>query len=204
MKNLFFVSLSIMALILNSCDDEGQNLNSKVISTSIKNLPADTVTGFGPMGEPLGTTNHFTFFRLSDSSIVQLQDSATTKWDIAFRGSSIIINSGTSGPGQAGAFLYNGLFSTLLEVPTDSIFKIDNSPTFSIGKGWYSYDPVTMILSATPGKIIVFRTTEAKYAKLEILSYYKNAPASPNAFKDLPRYFTFRYVYQENGSKSFE
>ncbi|MEP7195194.1 MAG: HmuY family protein [Saprospiraceae bacterium] len=204
MKKVFLISLSLVSIILSSCDNEDTTPDSKVSSTYVRNLPADTVTGFGPMGQPLGTTDHFTFFRFSDSSIVSLIDSASVKWDLGFRGSTIIVNSGTSGPGQASAFIYDGLFSALQEVPNGIVFKVDTASTYAIGKLWSTYNPAAMILSATPGKVIVIKTADAKYAKVEILSYYKNSPPNPNATQDLPRYYTFRYVLQTNGTKSFE
>lgn len=145
----------------------------------------------------------FTFFRLADSSIVPNTDSATTKWDIGFRGSTIIINGGSSGPGQGGAFIFSGLFSDLKEVPADSTFRVDQSlSNTAIGKGWYDYNGAAMVFTPKPGKVLVIRTADNKFAKLEILSYYKNAPANPT-LNDPARYFTFRYVYQADGTKKF-
>jgi hypothetical protein len=45
---------------------------------------------------------------------------------------------------------------------------------------------------------LVFRTHDGKVAKVEILSYYRDAPAQPNAFTDEARFYTFRYVYNPN------
>ena len=61
-----------------------------------------------------------------------------------------------------------------------------------------------MIVSPIAGRVIIVKTADGKFAKLEILSYYKNAPATPNAMTDMARYFTFRYVYQPDGSKKLE
>ena len=61
-----------------------------------------------------------------------------------------------------------------------------------------------MIFSPTPGKTLVVKCSDGKYAKIELLSYYKGSPVAPDAFKDQARYYTFRYVYQSNGSKKFE
>ena len=44
------------------------------------------------------------------------------------------------------------------------------------GNGWYTYQgPPVNLITPTPGKILVFRTNDGKYAKMEILSYYKDA-----------------------------
>ncbi|MFN8280199.1 MAG: HmuY family protein [Saprospiraceae bacterium] len=203
MKIIYLFSL-LTVFALFSCNDDNDNLIT-VQSTTIKNLAADPTTGFDPTtGAPVGDKKIFTFFRLSDSAIVDHADSATSKWDIGFRANKIIINSGISGPGQAGAFIYNGLFSDLKSVPADSVFKTDTNTALAIGSSWSTYNPATMIVSPTPGKVLVLRTADGKYAKMEILSYYKNAPVSPNAFQDEARYYTYRYSYQADGSKKFE
>ena len=145
----------------------------------------------------------FTFFRLSDSSIVANSDSTTSKWDIAFRANTILINSGSSGPGSAGAFLLDGVYQSISEVPADSSFHIDQAPVYASGKNWYTYDQAAFVFYPKPGKVLILRTSDQKYAKLEILSYYKNAPTTPNYRTDLARYYTFRYIIQQDGSKKF-
>lgn len=206
MKTIYYALLISFVVMAMSCSDDDPVVPQGIVSVTIKNLPADPATGRDPItGAPIGTKNLFTFFRFSDSTIVPNSDSATSKWDIGFKGSTIIVNSGISGPGNASAFTYNGLFSELKEVPSDSIFRQDvTASDLAIGKSWYVYDPVAMILQAKPGKTFVIRTANNKYVKLEILSYYKDAPANPNAFVDLDRYYTFRYVYQADGSKKFQ
>ncbi|MBK6352017.1 MAG: HmuY family protein [Saprospiraceae bacterium] len=99
----FFPAMLLFAFILgvSSCNDDEDNSTSTVSSVNVKDLPADPTTGFDPTtGMPVGDKKIFTFFRLADSSIVPNSDSATTKWDIGFRGSTIITNGGSSGPGQ--------------------------------------------------------------------------------------------------------
>ena len=61
------------------------------------------------------------------------------------------------------------------------------------------------MITPIPGKILVVRTRDGKYAKIEILSYYKGAPANPNPMTDASRYYTFRFLYNPNeGSNSLE
>ena len=76
------------------------------------------------------------------------------------------------------------------------------------GKGWYTYDGPNNLITATPGRVLVIRTASGKYAKVEILNYYKGgvtpittASDSIKAFDS--RYYTFRYSYQSNGSTTF-
>ena len=50
---------------------------------------------------------------------------------------------------------------------------------------------------------MIFKTADSKYAKMEILSYYQDAPVTPTSTtKD--RYYTFRYIYQADGSKKLK
>ena len=91
-----------------------------------------------------------------------------------------------------------------------SLITQDSSEGYAIasgsGNGWDTYTgPPTYLISPTPGKILVFRTRDGKYAKMEILSYYLGAPENPDAFSDPSRYYTFNYVYQPNeGVTGFE
>ncbi|HNV28751.1 MAG TPA: HmuY family protein [Cyclobacteriaceae bacterium] len=186
-----------------------------VVATTFTNLAADPGTGFNPSnGQPTGLTRQFTFFSFKTGDIVAHADSATNKWDLGFNGTTIIVNSATSGLGTSQAQIVSGIFDELAIAPTDG-YKSDNDvapiagapnanlaiPTGS-GQGWYTYDGVNMVNKPTAGKIIVVKTSEGRYAKMEILSYYKDAPANPT-FNNTARYYTFRYVYQPNETTSF-
>ena len=71
------------------------------------------------------------------------------------------------------------------------------------GNGWYNYAGApTYLISPIPGKILVIRTRDGALAKLEILSYYKDAPSMPNAFSDQSQYYTFNYLYNPNKNSS--
>jgi hypothetical protein len=55
----------------------------------------------------------------------------------------------------------------------------------------------------------VIRTASGKYAKIEIQNYYKggvtpDATASDADKLSKQRYYTFRYLLQPNGTKTFE
>ena len=60
-----------------------------------------------------------------------------------------------------------------------------------------------MIITPIAGVTLVIRTADGKYAKMQIISYYKDAPQliDPNG---QTRMYTFRYVYQPNGTKKFQ
>ena len=179
--------------------------------TTVQNVQADTIIGIPPMGQPFGS-GKFTFFSLVDGKIIPNSDSASTKWDIGFRGTTIITNNGTSGPGVGGAFVQVGLFTNINSVSNDSTIKTDNAPSFAIttgsNRGWYIYDGAKNLVTPIPGRVLIIRTATGKYAKLEINNYYKggvtlDASASDFTKTTQQRYYTFRYTYQANGSKNF-
>ncbi|MCY7362832.1 MAG: HmuY family protein, partial [Ignavibacteria bacterium] len=148
-----------------------------------------------------------------NNKIIPNSDSASTKWDIGFRGTTIITNSGNSGPATGGAFIYVGLFDGLKTKHADSVFKVDNAPsayaiTSGSNRGWYVYDGINNLINPIPGRVLVIRTASGKFAKIEIINYYKGGVTPPasasDAFKSSEqRYYTFRFTFQPNGTKVF-
>ena len=177
-------------------------------ATTFSNLQADPPSGgYNPAnGQPIGVTKKYTFFSFSTGAIVVNADSATSKWDIGFNGTTIIVNSGTSGPGSGAAFVQSGVFDEIMVAP-ESGYLTDNKNSTSAplaipkgsGNGWYNYAPATNVISPIAGRVIMVKTSDGKYAKMEILSYYKDAPATPGP-TSVDRYYTFRYNYQSNGT----
>lgn len=202
-----------LSIALVACSKDEETIVVPVSAITVRDLAADTVTGLGVDGRPqsAGTT---TYYSLVDNKVIASTDAATTKWDIAFSSTKILVNSGTSGPGLGGAFVFIGLFDALKTIPADSNFATDNAnaASFAIplgsGRAWYTYDGLTTLVSPIAGRVLVIRTANGKYAKIEILSYYKGGvtlPASASVSDKLfkQRYYTFRYAYQPNGSKTF-
>jgi hypothetical protein len=191
-NKLFVCAFAVVTMLAVSCSKDDESPAGAVINTvTIKNLDADAAA-----------TGHFTFFRLSDSTIVPLADSASTKWDIGFNATSIIVNSGINGPGTATAQLVTGTYASLTAAPATGYLK-DSAGGRAIG-AWYIYNGATHIISPNTAKTIVVKTNSNKYAKIMVTSYYKNAPAAPDAFTDLARYYTFQYTIQQNGTTSFQ
>lgn len=200
MKTIKLLVLSIMLISFFNCEDDGPNLQD-IQSVSIEDLYAPQEGG---QGQPIsGTFARFDFE-------TGLQTESETEWDVAFRGTSIIVNGGTSlgttdepeRTGDAGVYIFDGTMAEMVAVETSLIIQ-DSPDGYAIqsgsGNGWYTYaGPPTYLINPTPGKILVFRTRDGKYAKMEILSYYLGAPENPDAFSDPSRYFTFNYVYQPN------
>ena len=202
-----------LSIALVACSKDEETIVVPVSAITVSNLAADTVTGLGVDGRPqsAGTT---TYYSLVDNKVIASTDAASTKWDIAFSSTKILVNSGTSGPGLGGAFVYVGLFDALKTIPADSNFATDNAIAASYavplgsGKAWYTYDGLTTLISPIAGRVLVIRTATGKFAKIEILNYYKGGvtlPATASTIDKLTkqRYYTFRYAYQPNGAKTF-
>src|SRR4030095_2862688 len=212
MKTKLITLTVLTGIVLASCDKDEVPAPVTVQTKTVSSLQADTIIGISSAGQPYGS-GKYTLYSLESNAIIANTDSATTKWDIGFRGTTIIINGGNSGPGAGGAFIYKGTFSDLAKIPADSTFRTDNAPTsYAIktgsGNGWYSYNGATNLITAIRGRILVIRTAAGKYAKIEIQNYYKGgvtpeATASDSDKLTKQRYYTFRYTYQSDGSKKF-
>ncbi len=173
---------------------------SDLVEATAQNIFAPQTGG---RGEPIG--GPFTKFSFATGAVTD----SDTDWDIAFRGTTIAVNGGTvtgtndepERNGNAGAAIVNGIFDEINS--TDGLtFAGDANAAFAIptgsDNGWYNYNPMTNLVTSIPGKVLVFRTNDGKFAKVEILSYYENAPANPDGFTDASRYYTFTYVYNPN------
>lgn len=159
-----------------------------------------------------GASTATVYFSLATGAAVTGADTASaTKWDLKFKSTSIFVNGGTSGTGTAQAQVVSSTFETLTTAPSDG-YKSDATSAPAIS-GWYTYtattEPQHAILTV-PGKIFVIKTADGKYAKVEMISYYKGNPNTTTAtFADLTtrpasRYYTFRYAYQGDGTTSFK
>jgi hypothetical protein len=211
LKNTSDTLRLLSCIKISGSDSVRLGLILKIIT--VKDLAADTVIGLGADGRPQ-SANSVTYYSLVDNKVIATADAATTKWDVAFSATKILVNSGTSGPGLGGGFVFKGMFDDLKTIPNDSTFATDNSNAssfaipFGSGKGWYTYDGLTTLVSPIGGRVLVIRTATGKYAKIEILSFYKGGKTLTANASDVDklikqRYYTFRFVYQPNGSKDF-
>ncbi len=203
-----FLTVCAFAFLFVSCsnDDNGPSL-APVESKTASNIPAPQTGGFG-QGEIGGP---FTKFSFATGEVT----TSDTEWDIAFRGTTIAVNGGAvtgtndepTRNGGAGATIASGAFESVLEAGGLTFAK-DSDGAFAIptgsDNGWYNYNPQVNIVSPIPGKVLVIKTHDGKYAKVEVLSYYKDAPSQPDNTSE-SRYYTFNYVYNPNeGETSLE
>lgn len=203
MKTIKLLALIAIFIGFSSCssnDDDPVVL--QVESESIVNLHAPQLGG---QGQPVSGV--FTKFNFATG----MTTTSATEWDIAFRGTTIIVNGGVSygatdepeRTGEAAAYLGTGTLGGVNSA-NPSLLEQDSVNGYVLS-AWYAYaGPPTHLISPVPGKIMIIKTRDGKYAKMEILSYYKDAPDNPDAFVDEERYYTFNYVYQPNdGMTSF-
>ncbi|MFV0541392.1 MAG: HmuY family protein [Aestuariibaculum sp.] len=183
----------------DNTDNYGWNLYQK-ISGTVENLHAPQG---GEQGNPAGP---FTKFNFSTGE----ETTSDTDWDIAFRGTIIIVNGGASTgltdepdrTGEGAVYIATGTLGSVTSVNT-SLLVQDSANELAIatgsGNGWYNYTgaPNHLIIPIA-GKVLVIKTHDGKYAKVEILSYYKDGNTDSDS-----RYYTFNYVYQPNEETNF-
>ncbi len=152
-------------------------------------------------------TGDFVKFSFEQGKIVE-----DDNWDIAFRATEIIVNGGKEvgnvkgeipRKGNAALLLYKDkTLSDIKEAPVDSEFKQDKVGELALpkGDGWYSYKGRGLIVPKA-GRIIVIKTNNGHYAKMEIASYHKDGKVSLAT----SNYYTFNYVYNPNkGDKNLQ
>ena len=147
----------------------------------------------------------FTYYSLRDSAIVSPADSNSTKWDLAFKSTTVLTNSGSSGPGQGGAITLIATDYDTLSTAPESGYVQDQAGLPAIGRAWYTYTgpegfPPHAILM-NPGVVLVIRTADGRYAKLKFTSYYKGGGAIPSADSQ-SRFYNFTYTFQPDGTRS--
>lgn len=211
MKNL--LSTSLLALFLtvglaacDSSDPVGADDPVELETILVEDLAADPATQIGPDGRPTGT-GEYTFYSLRDGAVVE--DSASAEWDIAVQATNVLINGGTSGPGDGAGYVAQGAFEEVAAVDAERL-AVDDAAAgqYAIpqgdGNGWYNYNAGgENYIRPVPGRTIVVRTADgAGYAKIRVLSYYRGNPELPADREAHPsRYYTFEYVYQAEGTR---
>ncbi|QTD38397.1 HmuY family protein [Polaribacter batillariae] len=209
MRNLkSILAIAFVAILVSSCSKNEELSLEPVVSKKATNIhaPATSDRSVNPPVE----SGEFTKFSFKTGKVV-----TDNSWDIAFRATKIIVNGGTKigladepeRTENAALALETGTFASILEAPAEANFKQDTSETYALptgsNNGWYSYSgPPLHEINPIAGKVIIIKTNDGHYAKMEILSYYKDNDSSnpKNA-----RYYTFNYVYNPNkGDKSLE
>lgn len=138
-----------------------------------------------------------TAWRLFDfeaGSVVADPDPAA--WDLAVRRFHVVTNGGPSFAGRAGALAVPSPLRQVVEAPAEGYAATEGSlpgePSNPALERWYRYSFFAHTLEPKDVSYVV-RTSEGRYAKLRILSYY-----CPGAVAGC---LTFAYAYQGDGSR---
>lgn len=192
----------------------------------IENFVGDTSSG-----SPTATRQTL-FYSLEDSTAKDEKFAKTNRWDLSFSGlynSNIGCNNGAASQnpgygssGKGGIYILDKKFEDVVDVPSDDLiqagnsYMTDGSGAFGLGLGWYCYDwggtiygdgsvQKQHVAYALSNRTLIVRTAKGNYAKIKMISIYKNAYTYDLMFKDSPKpYFTFEYVMVPAGSKKFE
>jgi hypothetical protein len=203
---LLFVASAMMTFSLMACNDDSAettpDLPLEAVLVEDLHAPGNVVNR--QTGEVL-QENPFVYFSFETNTQVQASDT----WDIAIKGTTILVNGGISGNGNARAALMDGAFDEVTEIPADLIFRQDTQESLAIpsssGQGWYNYNFTNHTVNPIPGRILLIQTHGGKYVKVEILSYYQGNPPMEEVTRMTPSaYYTFQFMLQPNGSRKFD
>ncbi len=172
-------------------------------------------------------------FSLENKEQVSADFKTTARWDISFGDlyNSFVgsnngkdeNNLGYGANGAGGIMILKQPFEQVINVPadaeffTDKEYGTDEAGAFGTDTGWYLYDfdgtikgdgsyEKKHVAYAMPDeRTLVVRTASGDYAKIKMISCYKDAFTPDKWFRDTPHmYFTFEYVLVPKGSAKFE
>ena len=142
MEILFFKTniqkLSIIALssivLFTSCKKDEVTIKEPAKAETVKDLAADPTT-VSSTGQPV-SAGKYTFFSFKNGTLTSA-DSASNKWDVAFKGTTILTNGGTSGVGQGAASILNGIFDEINNIVDANKILAKNGNKFVLGQQIY-------------------------------------------------------------------
>lgn len=151
-------------------------------------------------------TGKYTYFSFKTGSTIAESEVQTAKWDFGLKLTTFNVNSGISGPGSAGVLIQNGIFDEMKEAPEGG-YRVDQTGNPAIkSEDWGVYNSTSHTFAPIAGKVFIFKTSDGKYAKMEILSATpvdsNGNPVTPPTFPVKIKY-AMRYVYQDNGTRTF-
>lgn len=130
---------------------------------------------------------------------------SSSDWDIRLSGTTISFGNGASGQ------LVEGALKNYPVAPENGYKTSDIGGNGSYFTNTLYQEPEHAILMK-PGVLLIVKTRNGKYVKLEMISYYKGNPDVTNPkFVDLStrydewpkQHYTFNYVLQPDGTKEF-
>lgn len=144
-------------------------------------------------------------------------------------------NMGYGNTAKGGITIVEKSFEDVVDIPADSQFKTaagaigtDDYGDYGEGIGWYLYDFYGTLVrngaaqdahicyplhsgltlkngTVVPPRTVILRTAKGDYAKIKMISVYKDVFEAKDMYKDAPHvFFTFEYVLAKAGSTKFE
>jgi hypothetical protein len=195
---IFSAAILINPIKVESSFEKRNATELSILENQALKAEIHVIKDFSAVTQP----NTYHYFSLTTGAEVASAEAKSTKWDLAFSGTTILTNGGTSGAGQGGALVVEKPFDTITEAPKEG-YKTDGGSGNAIaggsGNSWYKYDMSVHAILPIVGRTIIIKTAEGKFAKVEFISYYKGAP------EDVPteesKYYTFRYVLADENGK---
>lgn len=211
--NLKFLCAGLVVILMaTSCTkDQVKPQLQDGKSTVVNDLPGD-------VGKTISSGFRTFYFSFTTNAKVDSSQKKTALWDLSFAreyNSYVGINNSTNdeslgfgGTGKGSMVVINKAYDQVTEAPADDVFTKTGitSAGWDSGsgdsEGWYFYDLKTHLAVPVKNRTYVLRTADGKYAKLEIVSMYKGAPAVVTDLNWPAPYFTFRYYVQQDGTRN--
>ena len=162
-KLVFFLSI----FFIFSCDDSSDLMSIEAMM--VTNLYTPEFIGNGPNQQ----SANFIKFSFKDQTTTEGDD-----WDIAFRGTEILVNGGFPGTndepartGLAAGYITIGNYGGIKSV-NENLLNQDSETQKAIPStngGWYEIDNNAILPYSD--KTLVFKTHNSRYAKVKIVSF---------------------------------
>ena len=177
-----FLIVLAFAVSLSACARTGASQSAPPEAQTVMNIDA--------------SGGEFVYYSLRDNRPVAASEADGAAWDIAFQSTNIRVNGGAQLVGQP--------FEAVVLAPEEG-YRRDEADSPAIpggsGNGWYLYDSSVHLVMPIPNRTLVLKTAAGAYAKVEILSFNRMNPATGSDEGGDPRFYTFRYAYQPDGSR---
>ncbi len=146
--------------------------------------------------------DNWVFVNLLANETVEIDEPKTSmKWDLGFKRTEVIVNGGTSGPGEGSALALKDIaFEEIHEAPEeDYVSDTEQIATIARDDGWYTYTGPPNHWILPNSKIYILQTADGNFAKVRFIGYYQN-----NETKDGAAHISIEYTLQDDGSRSFD
>lgn len=140
--------------------------------------------------------NQFTYFSFETGKEVKTSTPETSKeWDLAFKSTTILANSGVSGAGKVSVKRHTETSFDALSTADSSGYVRDKADGddegtaldngFLLGDAWYSYNGSTHVVTPRD-HVYTVRANSGKFYKMQVTKYYDDAGTA--------RYVTFKWA----------